>query len=296
MQTQTQDAKPLGPFHNPGQMTLGHGGPIVWSRVSEYFTAGKFTVKVNGAVAKAAESITVDALEHPVKANTTLDFGAEADVEVELSGNEAIGQTVLSVVALPGPLPAGAILNFGAGENIVELASAAIAGATTITITEALTVALETGDTATYQGGRKLAEVQEDADAGAVTLVVAPVQFAIADNAEAIADYTGTGDKRRIPAGTVMARASTNDGLIPRRDGVVGDGETAVGFLVSDADEKSVSDAKSGYGIVIGGTSIYENLCPDADGSGDISSTYKTELVAAGVAVPYIDWTDDRLS
>lgn len=297
MQRFYQTSQPLGPFYNPSAILPGQGGPIDWARVSSFFDKGKYTVKLAAAALKGAVGLTVDALPHAVKHDTILDFGEEESVSVVIAaGGEAIGQTVLSVDALTGPIPNGTQLNFGAGENLVVLDAAAAEGATTITIRDALTIALEAGDTATYQGGRKLAKVTEDAEEGDTALVVEPLQFAIADDTESLADQTGSSDGKRIPQGTVMARSNDNGLLIPRRDGVVGDGETSIGFLVSDADEKSQTDSLSGYGIVVGGTPIYENLLPDADGSGNLSATYKTELKNDVYNFIYLDWEDSRVS
>lgn len=291
MERVTTDARPFAPFFNVNGSPQGRGGQIKWSRLNSYgFNVGKFTVKLGEAVSIGETDIVVDALSYALKKGTVLDFGTESSVVVTLSGNEAIGQTNLSVTALSGALPAGAILDFGSGENIVKLASAAAAGATAIDITEALTVALESGDTATYQGGDKQLRLAADADAGATSITVEPAPFAIADDSEAFADKTGDSDKRLIPAGTIMSRLS--DGyLIPRS--ITDASEPATEVLRSDAVEDSKAASKTGWGTIVGGI-LYENLCPDADGSGDVSSTYKTELNTAGCTFQFTDFIDSR--
>lgn len=291
MQTSSTSPRPLAPWQNPYSMTLGQGNAIDWSRVSAYFfNVGKFTVKLSAGAAVGAETLAVDALSYGIKKGTVLDFGNYEPVTVTTSAQATAGATSISVNALSGPLPNGTILNFtGAGE-FAMLTAAAAAGATSLTV-EALDATIESADTATFDGGAINAEVVADADAGDTSLSVEPLQFAIANDAEALADGTGTNDGRMIPAGTVMARTSAGL-LIPRRDAVA---EQAIGFLVSDAEEGAAQDAKTGYGIVIGNTTIYENLCPDADGAGDLPSAYKTELGTNTLGFVFVDWADDRV-
>lgn len=294
MQRTSQSPRRLLPWRTPGTMQLGKGGPIDWSKVSAYFfNVGKFTVKLNGAAAIGATSLTVDALAYALRKGTALDFGRYAGFTVT-TGGAAAGATALPVTALAGPIPANTILDFtGAGEYARTTADAA-AGATSLAV-EALDATIENGDTATFAGGAQTVEVTADVAAGATAVPVEALQFAIADDTEALADATGSNDKRKIPAATVMARTSAGL-LIPRRDGVSGSEIQAVGFLVSDADEQSATDAKSGYGLVIGNTSIYENLCPDADPTtGDLPAAYKTELAANSLGFVYEDWSDSRV-
>lgn len=287
----TSETLPRGfcPFVTPNKLIMGTGGQIDWAKVTDYWNLGKFDVVNNGGSARGATSMTVDALEADLPLGTVLDFGEEESVTVELSGNEAIGQTDLSVVALTGALPAGALIWFGSGEQVVRLSAAASEGATTIVV-DALTIALETGDTGTYKGGRKLAKLTAKALANATTIYVEPLEFAIADDATGQADYSGTGDGRRIPQGTVMVRLSSGL-LLPRK--IRPASEEACGILVSDADE-SLVNAKSGFGLVIGGTQLYENLMPDAV-AGDLPSAYKTELNANTLGFAYTDYSNSAL-
>lgn len=283
-------SRPLCPFHNPHDMALGQGGVIDWSKVSSFFNLGKFTVKVNGAVAKAAVAITVDALSADVPQETVIDFGAEDGVTVTTTATKAIGQTSIAVVALTAPIPSGSILDFGTSKEVQTTADA-ILGATTISVV-ALDTALGSGDVATYQGGRKLAKVKALALAGATSLTVEPLQFAIADNTEGLVDASGSSDGKMLPQGTVVFRNSV--GFVPRRDrtGV----EEAVGFLVSDAYENSPSESLSGYGLVIGNTMVYENCLPDSDSAGDLPTAYKTELQANTLGFVFTDLDDSRIT
>jgi hypothetical protein len=294
MRTQQIASRPLPPFFDEQENMRGRGGQIDWTRVAAdgSYNQGKFTVTVTEPVAVGAETATVAALAHPLKAGSVLDFGDyEPSTVVIAAAGEAIGQTVLSVDALTAALPAGAVLDFGAGENVVVLASAAAAGATTITITEALTIALEDNDEADFPGGSQNIRLTADAAAGATTLAIEPAPMAIADNDTAQGDYTGTDDFRIIPSGTVMAR-TTAGLLIPR---AVADAETASEILASDAIERSDVDSMTGYGTYVSGL-IFENMMPDADGSGDIVAGWKTELATAGCSFIFHDFVDSRLT
>ena len=271
---------------------------VDWSRVSAFFEQGKFTVVVNGAVAVGAEAVTVDALENELKAGTVLDFGSYDDVSVVVGVAGALANaTSVPVAALSGPIPNGTILDFAGSGKFAKLTAAAIAGATSLTV-EALPQALVSTDTATFEGGDQVARLTADAAAGATALVVEPTAFAIADNAEAIVKIRNSAIGRRIPKGTVICRTSAGL-LIPRREGTGAGTEVACGFIVSDADEFSASDSKSGYGIVVGGTAIYENLCPDAGtagaSAGDLPAAWKTELNTNTMGFIYYDYTDSRL-
>lgn len=290
MNTQSTPARKLNWLFNAYQAVLGRGGQIDWTRVTSFFARGKFTVKLNGAVAKGAATITVDAMEQELLSGTVLDFGEEESVTVTFDA-ALVDATTLGVDPLSGPIPNGAILKTADAKEFVKLTAAADAGDETLTV-EAIPNALEGGETATYQGGRKLVKITEDAAVGETALTAETIQFAIPDDAEAIADYTGTGDKRVIPGGTIMARTD-DDKLIPRHDA---EDETATEILQSDAVEGSMVHAKSGYGTLIE-AQVFENLLPDADEtSGDIPAEYKTELAASGARINYSDWSDSRFT
>ena len=293
MNTTSTPTRPLNFLFNAAQAVLGRGGQIDWSKVGAYFYAkGKFTVKLNGAAAAGADELTVDALSHPLTKGTNLDFGRYAPVTVTVNDADVnAGETGITVVALPGPIPAGTILKFsGSGAGFAKVTADAAAAATALVV-EALPEDIDNAATADYPGGPKNAEVTEDVAAGATTVPVEPLPFDLDNDAEAIADYTGSGDKRMIPAGTVMARTD-DDLLIPRRDAT---DETATEILQSDAQEGALKDAKSGYGTLIE-AQVYENLLPDADDAGDIPAGYKTEMATNGGRFNYSDWNDDRAS
>lgn len=173
---------------------------------------------------------------------------------------------------------------------IVKLSAAALADATELTV-DALPYALKAGDVL-ESGDDEYITVTADVDAGATTVPIEALTTAMEDNDELIALQPGASVERFIPQGSVMARDATSGKLIDRS--VATGGETATEFLVSDANENSKSDAKSGYGTIRGG-GVYENLCPHAGtngaSAGDLPSAWKTEL---GARFWFTDWRDSR--
>lgn len=96
-------------------------------------------------------------------------------------------------------------------------------------------------------------------------------------NVPAGATY-GVAGKRRIPAGTVMGELLSGNGSISPR---VVTTNPATCILATDANEDSQSDARSGYGVIVGGL-IYENLLPEATGTpARLASAVRTELEGA---------------
>lgn len=286
----TTSPRNFSPFLHPGNLTPGWGGMMDWANISDDFLGGKFLVKLNGAIAIGADQMTVDALTDPLLAGQILRAAEVATVLVHLTANKAIGQVSLAVTALTAPIPAGTVLDFGAGKQAKTTALAAAAAV--VIAVEALDTALVNGDEATYQGGENNIEVLKDAKVGDVTVYIGNAQFALADDSLLFGNArNASGLSKFVPQAQIMARHSVTKNLIPRKDAL--NGETAIGFLVSDANQFSKTDAKSGYGIVVGGTPILENLCPDADSSGDIPTLYKTEMVANGCLFQYLDYTDD---
>lgn len=79
--------------------------------------------------------------------------------------------------------------------------------------------------------------------------------------------------RKSIPAGTVMVQDASSKLVYPRKGAA--EGVTAFGILVTSAHEDFTSDAKSGYGVYVGGV-FYENLLPDHGGTD--FATMKTEL------------------
>jgi hypothetical protein len=272
------------------QSSLRHnsGRQIDWANVAESRRESAETVKINGAKAAGVTSLTVDALPIALARDTFLKFGTYAPVNVTLNdASVTAGDTSITVAALSGPLPVGAVLNFTGGTNaeVAIVATAAAAGATTIAV-EALDGTITNTKVAAWPGGTIGARVTADAAAGATTLTVDETQFPIADDAEAT--YGGTG-KKAIKALTVMAQLSSGK-LIPRADVTGAEVSTCIIESAAAEDDTSVS----GYGCLTGGA-LYENLLPDAS-SGSISSTYKTELVAAGCSFAFEQYGDNTTS
>jgi hypothetical protein len=176
------------------------------------------------------------------------------------------------------------------GKFTVKLNGAVIAGAVSITV-DPLPKDLGVGVPLNF--GAAAVVTTAPVAAGGTTVPTTEFSDPVADNAEAYAGYPNNSLGRMIPAGSCICRVASGL-LLPRRDRT--GAEECIGFLASDAHELAVSDAKSGYGLVIGNTAIYENLCPDADPTtGDLPTAYKTELQANTLGFVFIDWEDDRV-
>lgn len=235
----------------------GTGRQIDFSLLDDSYRQSRTVVKANGAAAKGATSVTVDALAAALPVGTQLDFGDVANVTVTTSGAALAAATSIPVTALSGPIPSGTRLDFtGAGEFALTTADAA-AGATSLAV-EALDAGIESGDTAAYVGGSRLAVLTAPALKGATSITVDELPFAVPDNAEATA--TGGEGPKVVPAGTIVAELSSGK-VVPRKSAP--GAETSIGFLVSDAAEGDRSAARTGYGVVVGAV-VYEELLPDA--------------------------------
>lgn len=261
-------------------VVLDSGRQIDWDLVdSDQYGHGAVGIQLNGAVAKGATSITVDPLPFDIPEGIELDFGGISSVVVTFPTATAADATSVPVTALLGPIPSGAILYTGDAKEFIRLTAPAVIGAVSLTV-EALGNALEGGEVATYQGGRKLVRTTAGSNAGGLTLAIAEAPFAIADNSIAyLAGMTDHLAGRYLPAGTCVALMA--DGSVIPRSAVTGS-ETAIGFLVTNANENSPTDAATGYGV-LRSASVYENLLPEAVGAPKvINSAWKTELLARG--------------
>lgn len=251
-------------------------GPIELDPTQFPMDDGTF-VTANGAAAIGATSITVDAIDAAIPANTFLDFGHLASVLVTIAdASVSAGDTSVTVVALPGPIPSGTRLNFSGGTNaqVVEVNGDHAAGATTLTVLP-LDGTIANGATATFPGGTKQARLTAAAAAGATTLTVDELQFAIADND--VATYGGSGTlKRRVKGGTFVGRTYTErESSTPFGPAASGDDE--VFLLAFDAPD---IDADPTATAVRPGTAIKENFLPFY---GTMSSAVKALLRAAYV-------------
>lgn len=291
MQRTSTAPRKLAPFFNVNESPQGEGGQIDWSRLpADSFNIGKFTVKLAEAVDIGETAVNVDALLYALKKGTVLDFGTVVGQTVTVTASALAAATSITVSALAAPLLDNTLLDFGTNK-LARVNGDHAAGATTITV-DAIPTALAGNETATVVGGDKVLRLTADAAEGATSITVEPPEFAIADDSEAQADKTGNTDGRLIPAGTIMCRTSAGL-MIPRSVGSGSGTEVSTEILRSDAIENSPVAAKSGYGSIKGG-GMYENLMPDADSSGDVSSTYKTELNTAGCTFWFTDWSDSR--
>jgi hypothetical protein len=189
---------------------------------------------------------------------------------------------------------------FVAGKQIVKTNGAATAGANAITV-RPTPRDLRVGEKVDFglngAGAANVVELTADAPEGAVVLQVTDLRDNLVDNQEGFIQAVGirSGDKF-IPEGTVMSLDATSQKIFPRRD-ANGTTEPAIGLIVSDASNSRYNpgDSRSGYGLVLGNTDLFENLLPDADSSGNLSATYKTELNANTFGFTYRKYSDSRV-
>ncbi len=254
-----------------------NGRQIDWDLLGDGFVDNPHTVKINGAVAKGAVSLTVDALPIDLHVGDVLDFG-EYDPVVVTASAALAAATSITVAALSGPIPSGTVLDFGTTKFAV-LTADAIAGATSITV-RAIPTALAGAETATFKGGEIVAIVDAEADAGDTTVSVEEVPLPIGDNAEATMQQAIGGELqagKHLKAGTIVDLLAS--GKVVPSSLASGGGVTAYGVLATNADEFSETDAASGYGVIVS-ASIYDNLLPDYANTS--LATWKTELLARG--------------
>jgi hypothetical protein len=287
MRSTTHPSRPNA-IVDPDSVTRNQGRQIDFSKASIRYQQGAVRINLTGAAARGATSLAVDALTSDLPVDTILNFGNIANVAVVVGvAGAAVDATSVPVAALSGAIPSGTVLDFG-GKKFARLTAAAAAGATALTVS-ALATALVSGDAATYTGGTLSARLTAAAAAGATALTVD--ELALPVPAASVAYALGEVGSKRIPALTVMAQLAS--GLcIPRAD--VTGAETAQFVLETDAQEGSVSDSKSGYGMMTG-AHVFENLLPDADPTtGLIPAGWKTELRAFGGAWIFEQYADSR--
>lgn len=272
-----------------GSVARNSGRQIDWTRLGLSYEGTRYTVKAAAAAAIGAVAITVDPLPVALPLGTILNFGEHPQVTVTINdGSISAGDTSITVTALPGAIPSGARLNFSGGTNaqLVEVNGDHAAGATTLTVLP-VDGTIANSATAVFEGGTIQARLTAPAAKGATSLTVDDLQFVVADDAEAI--YSPGGSKV-IKSGTVMAELSSGK-IIPRK--AVTGSETAIGFLVGDAEEDAKQDALSGFGLIIGGV-VYEDLLPDRDESG--FATWIGEIRTAGSQLRLETYSDSRAS
>lgn len=164
----------------------------------------------------------------------------------------------------------------------IQANGAANAAATSITV-DALPVDLPVGTVLNWTGAGEFSILTAPALKGATTLAVEALDAGIEDDDQATFLVT-TSNSKSIVAGTVMCQLSGGK-IVPRaaRPG----SETAIGLLLTNANEANRSEAKTGYGVIVGGV-IYETLLPET------ITSYKTELDAAGTAFSWQTYADNR--
>lgn len=99
------------------------------------------------------------------------------------------------------------------------------------------------------------------------------------------ANYTRADGSKFVKAGVPLVQlASGKVAPYANRPGT----ETAIGLLMSFADQNSRVDPVSGYGVIIGGV-IYENLLPET-----LAAGIKTDLATAGTGFSWQTYQDNR--
>ena len=149
---------------DPSSVMQNTGRQIDWASVGDDFRSDSFYVQLAAAALAAATSLTVDALEGPLKAGQLLYFGQAGEL-ARLSADAATGATTLAVDAIPAALEdndralvRGTVgKSIAAGTAMAELASgeaiprASVTGAETASFILA-TAASETSKTDALTG------------------------------------------------------------------------------------------------------------------------------------------------
>lgn len=246
-----------------------------------------FTVDVAAAGASATDtSIPVDALPGRVPSGTTLHFGTNKyctlDADAEASA------TTLSVLAIPTALVDADSASFKAEGQYVKTSADAILGATSITI-EAAGAEMDSGETGTVPKEQKLVVVNAAAALGATSITVKALDFELLDGETAFTPGTGG---FVIPAGQFVDLLASGK-IVPSVLGTAG--VTAYGVLIALADQDSVVDSQTGYGLAVQGF-FFENLLPEADKAASppvVPAAFKTEVLARGGAWMFQQYADD---
>lgn len=274
---------------DPSSMESNQGRQVDFAYIPDSFQRGVVKAKLAARADKGATSLTVDALPKALDIGQQLDFGGRANVVVTLSAGAMAAATSIAFAALTGSIPSGTLLDFTGAGKFAKTTARAAAGATTVAV-EALPEALSSGDAATYVGGRMQARVAAKAAKAATSVTVGALNFEIDDDAEAY--YGGRAGSRVVPAGTVFSQLSSGK-VVPRAYQPGSEGASMISK--TDIAEDDDTAALSGWGFHIGGV-IFENLLPESAGGPPkvISSTYKTELLAAGCTFKYQYFKDDR--
>lgn len=276
---------------DPSAVVRDNGRQIDWDALDQTFISNPQIVKLNGAAAAGAVSITVDPLPVELEIGDLLNFGVVEQQTITVGASALAAATSITVTATTVAIADNTLLDFGTNK-FARVNGAHAAGVTSITV-DAIPTALAGGETAIVDGGQLIAVVDAHADAGDTTVTVEDLPLSLADNAEAIVAGDPIGDEQLIgkalPAGTVMDLLS-NGKIVPSSIGT--SGVTAYGVLATNASEFSETDAASGYGVLTSG-SFYENLLPDNAHAS--FSTWKTELLARGGFWMFGTYADDTV-
>jgi hypothetical protein len=281
-------------------VNLSTGRQIDWSRVAETYRQGTtYTVTLGASASQSATSITVTALPVALTVGQLLDFGGAKYARV--AAPAAVGATTVTVDALPTALAGTETATVGRdGKKFLPAGTVVGGGTTTVYPLVSTGTAVVTADSNTGNGTFGAVTVSAGAKVGTYRVVITEP----ASNAGtfSVEDPDGI----QIGEGTVAVAFSAGGLAFTIADGatdfVAGDSWTIavtltnapIGFLATDALEDDPSAAKTGYGIIVGG-SIYENLLPEATGSPKvISASVKAQLDQTGTGFYYEQYGDTR--
>lgn len=299
-----------------GSLVRGMGRQIEWSRIPESYRQGAKATVVVGAAGAAGNAtsipVTVTFLNGAtvIPVGTVLDFGNAKYARVAAPYTSGANITVDAIpTALvqddtatyfePGDagkkrLAAGTVLSLnGPTRTVVAAAVSTNTGNATIGTVSAgvtakdgiyrLTVVEPVSD-----GGRIVVEDPQGLTIGDAVVgtaaTVGGVTFTVTDGSTDLA----VGDQFTIEV--VTSEASKSLAAVPR---YLGRGP-AIGILETEAIEGDPSASLTGYGVLVGGV-LLENNLPDAT-SGELPEAYKEELRLYGTGFTWQRYVDGRTS
>jgi len=283
---------------DPQSITRLQGRQVDWPSVPERFRSTAVKVALTAQANAAATSLTVTALLAAIPKGSLIDFGTTKLARA--SADVAVGATAVPVDAIPTQINSGDVGYYAgsgpkiipAGTVVAELTSGKVIPRADIpTVRADATVGTTVGNgdgVMTLASPKTGPNVQGGIYTVRITKVVSNLGDFIVVRPDGTVDGYGTvgtayvGDIR-----FTIADGSTDFALNTYIPVTVTLTHKTIGIGETEMTEGMPSDAKSGYGIIIGGA-LWENLLPDATGSPKVlPSAYKTELQTAGVGTGF---------
>lgn len=281
---------------DPNSIDRNGGRQIDWSLVPEHYRATAVKVTVGAQALANATSITVAALTAAIPAGSIVYFGAIGSGKfAKLTAAAAVGATALTVEAIPKQIENADVGYYGgiggkvvpAGTVMAELSTGKIiprAAATAL-------AAVATAGTNTGNGAMGAITVGAGAQAGTYTLRITRAaanagDFVVEDPNGQIVGYGAVGSAFSGGGLSFTLADGATDFVLNDSFSIAVAGGTAfttIGLLETEAEELNLSNASTGFGLIIGGA-VYENMLPESTGSPKVLPTvYKSELRAPGV-------------